>query len=385
MAVKMLIPIMLASVASAETLGDVLIAGIFKQKALPLDIVAAENEGWTQLSGCNAYGNRWRLGNRLTPTLMFGANGKIAGFQVVTNITTFPMYPLTNVRSNTFFEIPDSNDEERALSMYFSDPRDICTPTATQEGLGDRFWVRTGVDSQEANDFEIVPLAEQDLVDATPSNGYSCQGCAPSGFAFEGSPGMGRHYWRYLAKDQTCVNLGSMFLLYNGGRLNAFGVSLVGTNFLIPTEDGVRPERRGNILVSQEPSLFEFAQQNLSPIFVDQDANPTCLQSLNKFNASLPFGDITSGTMHVFFSDPFSITCSPRPVKGGGAGNSTASPSAECPKSEECADCTVEIVLLLCGSFMFIILIFVVYRVAQRRTRAEMENSGEAMMASFAN
>ena len=84
----------------------------------------------------------------------------------------------------------------------------------------------------------------------------------------------------------------------------------MGTNFIVPSDNGTRPFLNElGTLSMPPPSLWEYALQPLYPYFFDEEEMPTFLQNLNLFDDSLPDGDITTGTMHVFLSDPFAMTC----------------------------------------------------------------------------
>ena len=71
------------------SLGDRLNANIWTQDPLPLSAASAAEKGWMHLNAsitssgdpmCDAeYGQRYRLGDRLTPTLMFDSKGRLAG------------------------------------------------------------------------------------------------------------------------------------------------------------------------------------------------------------------------------------------------------------------------------------------------------------------
>jgi len=164
--------------------------------------------------------------------------------------------------------------------------------------------------SNEETDFEVIPLDEKEIIGGAPSDGWTAGGCAASGFAFPGSPGMGTHYWRYLQPTTMCVDSGPVFLLYSNGEIVAVGMTLVGTNGIVPTDGGIRPSLVNGRLVMAPPSLWEFARQPLYPFFfTSKQQDPQCLQSLNMWNSSLPDGLITTGTMHIFFQNPFNITC----------------------------------------------------------------------------
>jgi len=317
---------MFSQSATGQFLGDRLIMGIWVQEQMPLTYNEAISDGWKDLSGeCDSlFGHRLRYIDpttglqRLTPTLMFGESGMLYGFQVVTNTTIFPFYPDSNMHIPYTMNLSFLDSNTAGFSFYFKNPEKICNSTEifsaksalTNDSIGDRLWLRQGTMSNAQTDFDVIPLFEKEIIGGSPSNGWTQGGCAASGFAFPGSPGMGTHYWRYLEQSTACINSGPIFLLYANGSLDAIGMTLVGTNGIVPTDGGIRPTLVNGRLVMPPPSLWEFARQPLYPYFFKTAAqDPVCLQNFNTWNSSLPNGMITTGTMHIFFKNPFNITC----------------------------------------------------------------------------
>jgi len=316
--------ILLSNTATPQTLGDRLIMGIFVQEHMPLTYKDAISAGWKDLTGtCDvSFGHRLRYFDpktglpRLTPTLMFDQSGNLFGFQVVTNTSIFPFYPASNMHIPFTMNLSFLEPNTAGYSFYFNDPQYICNSTkalsksSSESQIGDRLWLRQGMMSNSQTDFEVIPLTVNQIIGGSPSNGWSAGGCAASGFAYPGSPGMGTHYWRYLDQNTICVDSGPVFLLYSNGVITAIGMTLVGTNGIVPTDRGIRPTVVNGRLVMPSPSLWEFARQPLYPyFFTSKETDPICLQSLNTWNSSLPDGLITTGTMHIFFKNPFNITC----------------------------------------------------------------------------
>lgn len=307
-----------------HSLGDRLIMGIWLQENMPLTYNDAISNGWQDMSSECEYLFGYRLRyidnetglQRLTPTLMFGESGNLYGFQVVTNTTIFPFYPDSNMHIPYTMDLSFLDSETAGFSFYFQDPEMICNSTETlsaSTSIGDRLWLRQGIMSNAEIDFDVIPLFEKEIIGGSPSNAWTAGGCAPSGFAFPNSPGMGTHYWRYLKQSTLCINSGPIFLLYANDSIVAMGMTLVGTNGIVPTDGGIRPTLVNGRLVMPPPSLWEFARQPLYPyFFTSPEQDPQCLENLNSWNSSLPYGMITTGTMHIFFKDPFDISC---PIK----------------------------------------------------------------------
>lgn len=297
------------SFAAASSVGDRLEVRIFLQDSLPLDSTSAEQAGWTLVDGnasCDEfYGRRYQLDGRLTPTLLFDNTGVVAGLQVLTNTSTFPMYPDTNLQAPLVRLI---DDDLAAMTFYFMDPAKLCVAVDadhTEGSLGDRFWVRKDLTCNAASCFDVIPLEEYDGMLDGLSYQYAQAGCAPAGFFGDGSPGMGRHYWGNTTGD--CEDMAPLFLLYDRSKLVAFGLAYVSSDMRLPTMGGELPEPRTATM--GEPSRWELPRQPLVPYFFNQEDMPSFFENLNTFNDSLPHGSITAGTMHVFLSDPWAMTC----------------------------------------------------------------------------
>eukprot|EP00588_Corethron_pennatum_P016312 CAMPEP_0194306642 /NCGR_PEP_ID=MMETSP0171-20130528/3708_1 /TAXON_ID=218684 /ORGANISM="Corethron pennatum, Strain L29A3" /LENGTH=443 /DNA_ID=CAMNT_0039058453 /DNA_START=201 /DNA_END=1532 /DNA_ORIENTATION=+ len=315
------------------SVGDRLIAGIWREAGMPLTLQSATSENWTAVDGqgncTNGYGKRMRLNGRLTPTLLFDANGRLAGMQASVNTTKFPLYPESNlvpVASKGLFMQDPLNDDVWSLTIHFRDVANVCEPNQaeTPGSIGDRFLIRRN------NTFESIPLTADgnranltdlasnwfeggSLSSSEPANQRG--GCAPTHFAFPGSPGMGHHYWGNITSpDVACEDAGPMFLLYDHSKLVAFGLVFAGKNEKFPTVNGLIPENAstpGNPRVATSPpdSLWETAHQPLFPLFFSKNKNLKCAANMNKFNSSLEGGDVTVGTIHFHLQNPLQIGC----------------------------------------------------------------------------
>jgi len=299
---------------TTDSLGSRLTAGIWAQNVMPQSVdKALESSEWAEVGSgsCHPrFGRRFQRKGVITPTLMYSNTGHIAGMQFAIDTETFPLYPDSNLKAGDS-AVPTGlapSLGDYAVTTYFTDPSKICNASPTDYGagsIGDRLWV---ANASAPLGHEAVPLHADDGV---PS-GYVPSGCAASGFAFPGSPGMGTHWWRMTQPngETPCNEAGPMFLLYSRGRLVAMGMTFVGFDNRLPTVGNTRPVELGSgRLGPPGDEMWEFARQDLSPHFFHRHENPKCLANFNMFNSSLPGGTVTTGTLHVFFSDPYNITC----------------------------------------------------------------------------
>jgi len=295
---------------------DRVTAGIWLQKKMPLSQKDAVNQGWSQLEAeCDTrWGYRYRLGKRLTPTLLYNKLGYLIGMQILVNSSAFRLWPDSNLKvdDKNPSEILMVAKEEAGHTLLFKNPSRACGYARRTKGTADRLWVLTGKEKRTGKaTYEKIPLNE----DGEIPQGYAAGGCAPTGFAFPNSPGMGTHYWRNLRGPKgnrvAAEDMGPMFLLYDKyKKLRAFGFTYVGKEGRVPTVGGVRPSKnaRGSWYMKNS-EVWEFAQQPLYPYFFPEADNPKCLHNLNTWDASLKDGMITTGTLHVFLSDPWTIEC----------------------------------------------------------------------------
>ena len=214
-AAALLLPALTAAVPS---LGDRLVAGYAKQWSLPLTVSKATEAGWTAATGdptaCDVVsGRQFRFGELLTPTLIFDAMGSLAGVQIVVNETTYPSYPQSNWRpSGWWFTATGDPPELSSLALHFKDPAKLCSAEAVDEAgssIGDRLWLRLTSD-----DFEQLPLIEEEVQAGMPDSGWNLGRCLPSNVFYPGSLGMGLHYWRHVGRTtaSACEDAGPVFL-----------------------------------------------------------------------------------------------------------------------------------------------------------------------------
>ncbi|XP_063435183.1 uncharacterized protein LOC134716239 isoform X2 [Mytilus trossulus] len=99
------------------------------------------------------------------------------------------------------------------ISAYFVDPAIICFcgRSATlfqQQGVGTDLYIQNGTDP--VDDSIKIPRLQSEITSTQWTKGK----CFPT---------MGLHYWYNIRKDMSCDEFYPMFLLYNDGKLNAFG------------------------------------------------------------------------------------------------------------------------------------------------------------------
>ncbi|XP_025094545.1 uncharacterized protein LOC112564143 [Pomacea canaliculata] len=195
-------------------------ANVFSSRVfadLPRTVDEARRKGWIMIDRCRNdgpfRGARYVKQNDFSVTLLYDVNGYIAGIQcglLKGGLPhDFPPLPLRNV----FQE--DGNDRV-ALTAYFTDPAIICTTGRTsstfqEEGTGSNLYIQTGSDPLTQS--SLIPRQEKDIA-KTPWKRGRC------------FVGMGVHYWFNVTQNMSCDNFFPAFLLYNDGKLNAFGWAL---------------------------------------------------------------------------------------------------------------------------------------------------------------
>ena len=325
-----------APATAVPSVGDRVVAGFFHKEQIPLTVSEATDANWTAVTGdCDEVsGRRFRLGERLTPTLIFDNTDHLVGLQAVVSDTSFPPYPHSNVRSPPFIGNLGGLATS-IMAVHFKDPAKLCSAEAADHvagSIGDRLWVRLGTASAMASDFEQLPLLETELQAAMPYNGFTPGACFR---------GMGMHYWRHLdgKSNSACADLGPLFLMYDRGVLVAFGLALIGTKGRVPTVGGALPVGSGD-------ELFEFPRHPLTPFFSPQNTL-ACTADLNKWDGTtIGAANLTIvSTMHFALSDASVITCKspPAPPPSSPPAPPPSSPPApplarviDCAADEEC-------------------------------------------------
>ncbi|XP_076461596.1 uncharacterized protein LOC143294064 [Babylonia areolata] len=181
---------------------------------LPRTAVDAQDEGWTQISHCDNNGtfrgNRYIKDNDYAVILLFDVNGYIAGIQCGINRTAD--YPPAKQLGNIFQE----DGDRYTLTAYFTDPAAICSEGRTSEeysveGTGTGLYIQNG--SDPITQSVLMPYLQDSVQGTNWTMGY----CFPI---------MGNHYWYNVTENMSCEDFQPVFLLYNRGKLNAFGWAL---------------------------------------------------------------------------------------------------------------------------------------------------------------
>lgn len=307
-------------VAHGESLGDRVVASFTMQQQMPLRKEDVQDSANFHLVGPNQcdpqFGYRYQWEGARVPILMFDNQDDIAGIQIVINSQEFPLYPGSNMKANQF--VPQtglSKDEgDWGVTAYFKDPAQICSSgTRAQDGsIGDRLWI---ANAEEPSGFLEVPLrhSENEMFNGR----WKSSGCAPTGFLFPGSAGMGLHYWSMQDRqgNTPCIESDPVFFLYDHGRLNGFGFQISGFDYRVPTVGNVRPtgwEDPQAFLRPPGREMVEFARHPMEPYVFAVGESPKCSENINMFDTS-NHGDVTGGTLHVLFRDPFNISCASSP------------------------------------------------------------------------
>ncbi|XP_046558425.1 uncharacterized protein LOC124267544 [Haliotis rubra] len=180
--------------------------------SLPRTESAAKSAGWTMISDCGAHssfaGKRYALSGDTAVVLLYDVNGYIAGIQAGISSTLQNGYPHAPMKGHPFVMA----DGKQFITAYFVDPSTICSKGRTSsmfssQGTGTDLFIQNGTSPSQVLK---IPSQETGVQNTKWVKGH----CFPS---------MGMHYWYNIRKDMSCDDFYPVFLLYNGGKLNAFG------------------------------------------------------------------------------------------------------------------------------------------------------------------
>ncbi|XP_046542604.1 uncharacterized protein LOC124252952 [Haliotis rubra] len=223
----------------------------------------ALRKGWLKVSDCGDTskfaGRRYVKDGDTAVVLIYDVNGYIAGIQA--GFESVNGYPHASLLNEPFVEY----NGKQYITAYFVEPSSLCSTgrTAKQfamEGTGTDLWIQTNT---SPNDSHRVPRQESGLSGTLWTKGR----CYTT---------MGQHYWYDARLDAPCDNFFPVFLLYNGGRLDAFGWSFM-TTIASPR--------------------FEYPPNRAFGYFLDPV--PRCL---SKHTAGVT-------TLHIFLSNPRDSIC----------------------------------------------------------------------------
>jgi len=225
---------------------------------LPYTSAEAKNSGWTSISTCNDKanwpGNMFIYGDDVSIVIIYDVNGNLAGIQfgVVIPPTTPNIPPWQQVNSSYW-----------VLTFYIVDPTTICSSKHIRKfsGAGDRLVLQNG---NNINNLISFPLSESDI-----SNPWVNGRCFYT---------MGKHYWYNISSTMDCNYFFPVFLMYNGGILNAFGPDI-----------GTAPVTSPR---------WEHPTGNELGWFFNDDTLPQCL-----------YKEADLSTMHVYFTSGYFNFC----------------------------------------------------------------------------
>ncbi|XP_060066698.1 uncharacterized protein LOC132546979 [Ylistrum balloti] len=239
--------------------------GPYAFTSMPRTTYDAFNEGYNKISGCedmNSFkGNRFVKGRDYSVVLLYGVNGYIAGIQIGVPHVDGAEFPPAKQVNQTFVQVGDMY----FLTAYFTNPATICSNGRTAEnfaanGTGNTLYIQNGT-NPVANSLEI-PMNESGLASTKWTRGH----CFFS---------MGVHYWYDVESDMPCDDFFPVFLLYNRGRLNAFGWA-IGMDMTSPR---------------MEHPPHDVIQTFMNPV-------PQCLLNIPRLS-----------TMHIYMANPLLNFC----------------------------------------------------------------------------
>lgn len=173
--------------------------------ALPRTEAEAVKAGWTREKDCTQInGVRYVLNGDRATMLLFNADGNIAG--IVNGIAKG--LPIPRDSAKPYF---DDEGDFYSFTAYFMDPAKVCQRSTTWLSTGDRL-----VFKSKTNEINVAYYEENILADKMWTKGR----CFKT---------MGVHYWpnakfEPINKDTVVDDILPFFVLYNSGKLNAFGV-----------------------------------------------------------------------------------------------------------------------------------------------------------------
>ncbi|XP_060066722.1 uncharacterized protein LOC132547007 [Ylistrum balloti] len=187
--------------------------------AMPRTVAEATAQGFVKESECGGkiinnnagiQGNRYVKGRDYALVLLYDRKGYIAGIQIGVPKNGSAGFPPVNQINHPFVPIANMY----FVTAYFTNPATICSTGRTaakyaEEGTGDSLYIQNGTDAV-ANSIKI-PMVETDVTRTTKWTKGHC-------FVT-----MGVHYWYNVRADMSCDDFFPVFLLYNNGKLNAFG------------------------------------------------------------------------------------------------------------------------------------------------------------------
>ncbi|CAG2202124.1 unnamed protein product [Mytilus edulis] len=185
--------------------------------AMPLTENDAKSQGFQKISDCGdssgLHGIRYVKDNDMNLILIYDVQGHIAGISAAVPTNMANGWPHAFLKGHPFIK----SGNHHHISAYFVDPAIICASGRTtalyhQQGVGTDLYIQNGTD----------PIADSIKIPHLQSGITSTHWTKGKCF-----PTMGLHYWYNIRKDMSCDEFYPSFLLYNGGKLNAFGWAFI--------------------------------------------------------------------------------------------------------------------------------------------------------------
>ncbi|XP_066275099.1 uncharacterized protein [Branchiostoma lanceolatum] len=231
-------------------------------RSLPRTVDAADAAGWKLEKSCGQVnGNRYILNGDPAVLLVFNAEGNIGG--IATKVPKGLDFPAGE--SAKYFQ--DEGDEYYTMTVYFQDPKTVCTGARRSKRLatGDALVI-----SQDKV-YMKVPLDESDM-EFMINKEWTKGGCFFT---------MGRHYWLSgagVVNEKTKKeDFAPIFLLYNEGQLNGFGFVL---NADLKSDRYEHPPKE---------ALGRFFGENGTPKFLSEAAKSSGLTTMHVYLDSTPY------------------------------------------------------------------------------------------------
>ncbi|KAK3609729.1 hypothetical protein CHS0354_011421 [Potamilus streckersoni] len=210
----------------------------------------AMSDGWVKKSYCSAerhfVGMRYWKNQDPSVMLLYDIKGYIAGIQtgITKDVKTWSGedYPFQQQSNAPFVDDGDLY----IITAYFTDPGTISIVGRTESdfithGIGNHLYIQNGI---LPTDVITAPTNESEV----SSTGWTKGKC----FRY-----MGVYYWYNLRVDMPCSDLFPAFLLYNEGKLSAFGWALQ-TNVAGTQRLEHLPTSTFSLLMKTVPSCLDY-------------------------------------------------------------------------------------------------------------------------------
>jgi len=228
---------------------------------MPRTVSEAVQKGWTLEKSCaQVNGNRYILKGDKSVILIFNSSGRIAG--IASALPKSLKYNYPSPKQAMYLKDEGS---QYTVNAYFQDPATVCSMKKLSDLETKSF--ETGDRLVFVGDSKVidVPLNEADLKGV-----FSKGGCFPT---------MGRHYYAHVDQTPFTVDIQPsevmpVFLLYNSGKLNAFG--WIFNTWLDGDRYEHAPESSASIFLPAVPNYLKDpnANKDLSSIHIFLDSTP---------------------------------------------------------------------------------------------------------------